>query len=72
MHEDATNCIVWFKILLLKFCSPILRLSIIECVQVKAEGRGTKKWSRRRGLEEQRFYDMTKLKTQFKDLLKVQ
>ncbi|WAQ98877.1 DHX34-like protein [Mya arenaria] len=36
---------------------------------VKAEGRGTKKWCQRRGLEEQRFYEMTKLKRQFKDLL---
>ncbi|KAJ8670739.1 hypothetical protein QAD02_001998 [Eretmocerus hayati] len=29
----------------------------------------SKKWCRRRGLEEQRFYEMTKLCTQFKDLL---
>ncbi|XP_052792364.1 probable ATP-dependent RNA helicase DHX34 [Mya arenaria] len=40
-----------------------------EWIQVKAEGRGTKKWCQRRGLEEQRFYEMTKLKRQFKDLL---
>ncbi|XP_064608809.1 probable ATP-dependent RNA helicase DHX34 [Liolophura sinensis] len=40
-----------------------------EWIQVKAEGRGTKKWCRRRALEEQRFYEMTKLKTQFKELL---
>lgn len=31
----------------------------------------TKKWCRRRGLEEQRFYEMTKLRQQFKSLLKV-
>ncbi|XP_044019981.1 probable ATP-dependent RNA helicase DHX34, partial [Aphidius gifuensis] len=30
----------------------------------------SKKWCKRRGLEEQRFYEMTKLRTQFKDLLK--
>lgn len=30
---------------------------------------GTRVWCRRRGLEEQRFYEMTKLRTQFKDLL---
>ena len=37
---------------------------------MKAEGRGTKKWCKRRCLEEQRFYEMTKLKRQFRDLLK--
>ena len=42
-----------------------------EWIQVKAEGRGTRKWCRRRGLEEQRFYEMSKLKQQFKELLKV-
>ena len=42
-----------------------------EWVKVKAEGRGTRKWSKKRGLEEQRFYEMTKLKQQFKELLKV-
>ncbi|CAH1796146.1 unnamed protein product [Owenia fusiformis] len=41
-----------------------------EWIQVKAEGRGTKKWCKRRGLEEQRFYEMTKLKQQFKELLR--
>lgn len=40
-------------------------------IQVKAEGRGTKKWCKRRGLEEQRFYEMMKLRNQFKELLKV-
>ncbi|XP_060571590.1 probable ATP-dependent RNA helicase DHX34, partial [Ruditapes philippinarum] len=40
-----------------------------EWIQVKADGRGTKKWCKRRGLEEQRFYEMTKLKRQFKELL---
>uniref|UniRef100_A0A2C9JVF9 RNA helicase n=1 Tax=Biomphalaria glabrata TaxID=6526 RepID=A0A2C9JVF9_BIOGL len=41
-----------------------------EWIQVKAQGQGTRKWCKRRGLEEQRFYEMTKLKRQFKDLLK--
>ncbi|XP_070213312.1 probable ATP-dependent RNA helicase DHX34 isoform X2 [Littorina saxatilis] len=41
-----------------------------EWIQVKAEGRGTKKWCKKRCLEEQRFYEMTKLKRQFRDLLK--
>ncbi|CAG2240965.1 DHX34 [Mytilus edulis] len=41
-----------------------------EWIQVKAEGRGTKKWCKRRGLEEQRFYEMMKLRNQFKELLK--
>ncbi|KAH9520121.1 DEAH (Asp-Glu-Ala-His) box polypeptide 34 [Bulinus truncatus] len=42
-----------------------------EWIQVKAQGQGTRRWCKRRGLEEQRFYEMTKLKRQFKDLLKV-
>ncbi|XP_063433122.1 probable ATP-dependent RNA helicase DHX34 isoform X3 [Mytilus trossulus] len=41
-----------------------------EWIQVKAEGRGTKKWCKKRGLEEQRFYEMMKLRNQFKELLK--
>ncbi len=42
------------------------------CVlQLKADGRNTRKWCKRRGLEEQRFYEMSKLKTQFKEILKV-
>ncbi|GAB1602318.1 probable ATP-dependent RNA helicase DHX34 [Argonauta hians] len=41
-----------------------------EWIQVKAKGERTKKWSKRRGLEEQRFYEMTKLKHQFNDILK--
>ena len=40
-----------------------------EWIQVKAEGHGTRKWCRRRGLEEQRFYEMAKLKQQFRELL---
>ncbi|OWF54057.1 probable ATP-dependent RNA helicase DHX34 isoform X1 [Mizuhopecten yessoensis] len=41
-----------------------------EWIQVKADGRGTRKWCKRRALEEQRFYEMTKLKDQFKQLLR--
>ncbi|KAK6188313.1 hypothetical protein SNE40_004514 [Patella caerulea] len=41
-----------------------------EWIQVKAEGRGTKKWCKHRAMEEQRFYEMIKLKRQFQDLLK--
>ncbi|KAL4227796.1 negative regulation of nuclear-transcribed mRNA catabolic process [Mactra antiquata] len=41
-----------------------------EWIQVKADGMHTRKWCKRRGLEEQRFYEMTKLKKQFKDLLR--
>lgn len=41
-----------------------------EWLQVKQKERGaSKRWCRRRGLEEQRFYEMTKLRAQFKDLL---
>ncbi|KZC06163.1 putative ATP-dependent RNA helicase DHX34, partial [Dufourea novaeangliae] len=32
-------------------------------------GSNSRKWCKRRGLEEQRFYEMTKLRTQFKELL---
>ncbi|XP_012688217.1 probable ATP-dependent RNA helicase DHX34 isoform X2 [Clupea harengus] len=40
-------------------------------VQVKGErGGGSRKWCRRRGLEEQRLYEMVNLRRQFKELLK--
>uniref|UniRef100_A0A667XB43 DEAH (Asp-Glu-Ala-His) box polypeptide 34 n=1 Tax=Myripristis murdjan TaxID=586833 RepID=A0A667XB43_9TELE len=40
-------------------------------VEVKGErGGGSRKWCRRRGLEEQRLYEMVNLRKQFKDLLK--
>ncbi|XP_026879499.2 probable ATP-dependent RNA helicase DHX34 [Electrophorus electricus] len=40
-------------------------------VQVKGErGGGSRKWCRRRGLEEQRLYEMANLRRQFKELLK--
>ncbi|XP_029161451.1 probable ATP-dependent RNA helicase DHX34 isoform X1 [Nylanderia fulva] len=37
--------------------------------EYRGSGSGSRKWCRRRGLEEQRFYEMTKLRTQFKELL---
>ena len=41
-----------------------------EWMEVKASHReNSRKWCRKRGLEEQRFYEMTKLRQQFKDLL---
>uniref|UniRef100_A0A1B6D6A9 RNA helicase n=1 Tax=Clastoptera arizonana TaxID=38151 RepID=A0A1B6D6A9_9HEMI len=41
-----------------------------EWLEVKQRERGaSKKWCRKRGLEEQRFYEMTKLRSQFKELL---
>ncbi|XP_045538727.1 probable ATP-dependent RNA helicase DHX34 [Papilio machaon] len=36
---------------------------------VKAEGRGGRDWCRRRGIEEQRFYELTKLAAQLRGLL---
>ncbi|XP_011606913.1 probable ATP-dependent RNA helicase DHX34 [Takifugu rubripes] len=40
-------------------------------VEIKGErGGGSRKWCRRRGLEEQRLYEMVNLRRQFKDLLK--
>ncbi|XP_041090388.1 probable ATP-dependent RNA helicase DHX34 isoform X3 [Polyodon spathula] len=42
-----------------------------EWVQVKSERGGTsRKWCRRRGLEEQRLYEMVNLRRQFKELLR--
>ncbi|XP_076036389.1 putative ATP-dependent RNA helicase DHX34 [Oratosquilla oratoria] len=41
-----------------------------EWLSIKAEGReNSRKWCRRRGLEEQRFYEITKLRHQFTQLL---
>lgn len=37
----------------------------------RGSGNSSRKWCKRRGLEEQRFYEMTKLRTQFKELLQV-
>lgn len=57
---------------------PITLLNIFrEWLQIKHEltqERGpssyqTKKWCKKRGLEEQRFYEIIKLRSQFKDLL---
>lgn len=39
-------------------------------LEIKAEEQNSKKWCKRRGLEEQRFYELTKLRQQFKDILK--
>lgn len=36
----------------------------------RGETENTKNWCRRRGLEEQRFYEITKLRNQFQELLK--
>lgn len=36
----------------------------------RGESENTKSWCRRRGLEEQRFYEITKLRNQFQELLK--
>lgn len=36
-----------------------------------ARSGGSRQWCKKRGLEEQRFYEVTKLRTQFKDLLQV-
>ena len=50
---------------------PITMLNAFqEWMQIKATQReNSKKWCKKRGLEEQRFYEMTKLRQQFKDLL---
>lgn len=38
--------------------------------QFNRKNESTKQWCRRRGLEEQRFYEITKLRKQFEELLK--
>ena len=42
-----------------------------EWLMAKGREGSTRKWCKRRGLEEQRFYEMSKLKRQFEELLKV-
>uniref|UniRef100_H2ZFU6 RNA helicase n=1 Tax=Ciona savignyi TaxID=51511 RepID=H2ZFU6_CIOSA len=51
---------------------PITLLNLFdEWIKVKAEGRvPSRTWCKRRGLEEQRFYEMANVKRQFNDLLK--
>jgi len=39
--------------------------------EYRSNGNNSRKWCRRRGLEEQRFYEMIKLRAQFKELLQV-
>ena len=42
-----------------------------EWLEIKVDDReNSKRWCKKRGLEEQRFYEMTKLREQFKELLK--
>ena len=41
-----------------------------EWLSIKASNQeNSRKWCKKRGLEEQRFYEMTKLRAQFKELL---
>jgi len=39
--------------------------------KVKSDGQNTRTWCKRRGVEEQRLYDITKLRRQFQDILRV-
>ena len=42
-----------------------------EWLEVKVDNReNSKRWCKKRGLEEQRFYELTKLRDQFKEILK--
>lgn len=52
---------------------PITLLNVFrEWLEVKrGERAASRNWCRKRGLEEQRFYEATKLRAQFKDLLQV-
>ncbi|XP_078482646.1 putative ATP-dependent RNA helicase DHX34 isoform X1 [Ciona intestinalis] len=51
---------------------PITLLNLFdEWIKVKAEGKASSRtWCKRRGLEEQRFYEMANIKRQFTDLLR--
>jgi HrpA-like RNA helicase len=42
-----------------------------EWIYVKSDGQNTRTWCKRRGVEEQRLYDITKLRRQFQDILRV-
>lgn len=53
---------------------PIILLNAFkQWLELKSDGQNTntRQWCKRRGFEEQRFYEMTKLRRQFKDLLDV-
>lgn len=53
---------------------PIILLNAFkQWLELKSNGQNTntRQWCKRRGFEEQRFYEMTKLRRQFKDLLDV-
>lgn len=53
---------------------PIILLNAFkQWLELKSGGQNTntRQWCKRRGFEEQRFYEMTKLRHQFKDLLDV-
>ncbi|CAF1190863.1 unnamed protein product [Adineta steineri] len=41
-----------------------------EWIYVKSDGQNTRTWCKRRGVEEQRLYDITKLRRQFQDILR--
>lgn len=41
-----------------------------EWIEVKSDDQNTRTWCKRRGVEEQRLYDITKLRRQFRDILR--
>ncbi|KAG7163889.1 probable ATP-dependent RNA helicase DHX34 [Homarus americanus] len=69
-HRDP-ECVASIKSLESDHGDPLTLLaSYREWLCVKQEGHeNSRKWCRRRGLEEQRFYEMTKLRHQFAQLL---
>lgn len=51
---------------------PVTLLNVYnEWLKVKGGRENSRKWCRHKGIEEQRFYELTKLRNQFKDLLTV-
>ncbi len=49
----------------------IYGLFLFFVIKVKSDGENTRTWCKRRGVEEQRLYDITKLRRQFQDILRV-
>lgn len=51
---------------------PLTLLNLFdEWIHVKSDGENTRTWCKRRGVEEQRLYDITKLRRQFQEILRV-
>ena len=59
-----------FRIVFLKSFGSLLIIRCLFRIQAGNEGHTSRKWCKKRGLEEQRFYEMTKLRQQFRHILR--